>query len=336
MNAYFNIFPVVAALRNMVRIICDHEIRPVIDIPQIVARIEAGYRSDGRGEVVPFPRSRIEARGTTLAWLGASIPPEDLLGFRSYLYGATGSDVGHQVVALYTHGSMKLRALFLGRLVGNLRTGAAIAAAFHLVDPSLHNFGLLGTGYQARNAIACLAATFPKSRMVAWSPNTERRTAFKLWAEANLGVEVELKEDATGVLRETQSVALVTASERPVVIPGMLQEPHLLLSINAYRRPEIDLSLLESAKEVWTDSVAQASGPGTLFEKSEMRSRLSPLVRGLEDGKLRDKQQNRIIINTGAAWEEVVTAEALLELATSRNIGTEIELPLDSEQHRVF
>lgn len=320
----------------MVRIIRDDEIRDLMEIPRIVSRIEDGYRADGRGDVVPFPRSRTEARGTTLAFLGASVPSEGLLAFRSYLYNSEGGDRGHQVVALYGHAEMELRALFLGRLVGNLRTGAAIAAAFHLVDPDLQEFGLIGTGYQARNALACLVATFRRPWVEAWSPNAEHRAAFKQWAGSRLKVEVELAPDAAEVLRRTRAVALVTSSETPVITSEMMSEPRLLLSINAYRRPEIDLPILEKAPQVWTDSVVQASSPGTLFEKSEMKSKLHPLVHGLDEGTLRDSRRNRIILNTGAAWEEVVTAEALLELAVSKGIGTELELTGGREDHPVF
>lgn len=320
----------------MVRVIRDEEIREVIALPQVVSRIEDGYRADGRGDVVPFPRNRIDARGTTLAFLGAAMPSEGLLAFRSYLYNSEGADRGHQVVALYGQADMELRALFLGRLVGNLRTGAAVAAAFHLVDPHLREFGLIGTGHQARNALVCLEATFPGLRVIAWSPNAEHRVAFKQWAGSALGAAVELAPDATEVLRQAKAVALVTTAETPVIVSEMLSEPRLLLSISAYRRPEIDPPILERVPTIWTDSVAQASGPGTLFEKDEMRSKLQPLVRGLNDGALRDVQRNRIIVNTGAAWEEVVLAEALLELAVSRGIGTELDLRPGREDPQVF
>ncbi len=86
-----------------------------------------------------------------------------------------GYDRGHHVVALYGRKGMELRALFLGRLAGNLRTGAAIALALHLAEPPLHDVGLNRTGYQARNALACIAAVFQTPQVVAWSPNSEHR-----------------------------------------------------------------------------------------------------------------------------------------------------------------
>ena len=312
---------------HMVRILRDDELRDLIDLPKLVSRIEEGYRADSEDQVVALPRTRPDTRGPGLAWMGAAMPAAGLLAFRSYLYGSDGHDRGHQVVALYGHKEMELRAVFLGRLVGNLRTGAALAAALHLVEPTLSGVGLIGTGYQARNATACIAAVFRNPRIVAWSPNPERRTSFKAWAQASLGLEVELVPAAEEVLARTSSIVLVTASESPVVTHTMLGEPRLLLSINSYRRPEIDPPILDEVRAVWTDSVAQASGPGTLFQTEARKAKLRPLGLGIRDGSVRDRRFTRIIINTGAAWEEVVTAELLYEEASAQEVGTDDALP---------
>ncbi len=320
----------------MVRILLDDELRDLLDLPKVVARIEEGYRADSEGKVVPLPRTRTETRGTTLAWMGAAIPSADRLAFRSYLYDSGGRDRGHQIVALYGHKEMELRALFLGRLVGNLRTGAALAAALHLIEPSLGDVGFIGTGYQARNALACIAAVFRNPRVVAWSPNPERRKSFADWARSALGAEVALASDAEGVLAQTSAVVLVTSSESPVVTKPMLREPKLMLSINSYRRPEIDTPLLDEAPVVWTDSVAQASSPGTLFSSDERRSKLRPLMQGVLDGSLRKRSSTRIVVNTGAAWEEVATAQLLYERATERGVGTEIPIPPEANESLTF
>jgi alanine dehydrogenase len=320
----------------MVRILRDDELRGILDLPKVVHRIEEGYRADSEGQVVILPRTRTDTGGTTLAWMGAAMPSAGLLAFRSYLYRSDGADRGHQVVALYDYAEMELRALFVGRLVGNLRTGAAITAALHLAEPSLSDVAIIGTGYQARNAVACMATVFRKPRIVAWSPNLEHRTSFAVWARTTLGLEVELAEGVEDAVMRAPNVVLVTSSELPVLTQPMLRDPKLLLSINGYRRPEIDTPILDDAQFVWTDSVAQASGPGTLFELARGKSKLRPLAKGVEDGRLRDAGATRIILNTGAAWEEVVTAQLLYELATERGVGAEVPLPPGATPSAIF
>jgi ornithine cyclodeaminase/alanine dehydrogenase-like protein (mu-crystallin family) len=317
-------------------VIRDHDVRDQIDLPRLVSRIEEGDRADAAGGVVTFPRQRREAQGTTLAWLGAALPSLDLLAFRSYVYGADGADRGHQVAALYGHSDMGLRALFVGRLVGNLRTGAAIAAALHLVEPGAQELGRIGTGYQTRNALACIAATIRPSHVVAWSPTREHREGFRSWATSALGVPVDLADSAGGVLQRAASIGLVTASEEPVVTSDMLSEPRLLLSISGYRRPEIDLPILDAARCIGTDRVERASAPVTLFERNERRAKLRPLAAGLEDRSILDGRATRILLNTGAPWEEAVVAQGLFELAVARNLGTELELPTRPDGNGAF
>jgi ornithine cyclodeaminase/alanine dehydrogenase-like protein (mu-crystallin family) len=87
---------------------------------------------------------------------------------------------------------------------------------------------------------------------------------------------------------------------------------------------------------IGTDSVAQASGPGTLFEGAARRSKLRPLGTGLADGTLRDGRTTRLILNTGAAWEELAVAQTLFERAESRGAGTELALPRETAQGTVF
>jgi ornithine cyclodeaminase/alanine dehydrogenase-like protein (mu-crystallin family) len=308
------------------RILNDAEVTRLMDRRRTVELMAEGYSADARGEVFPLPRSRTEAHDLTVAWMGAAIPSMDVLGFRSYLYNKEGADRGDQIVALYRHSTMELKGLFLGCLIGNLRTGAAIAAAVRFVRPNLEALGLLGTGTQARQALACAAAALPLKSVWAWSPNPGRREEFRRWAEEALRVRVQLGDDAQHVLREAEALALVTSSVTPVVTRDMIAKPKLLVSINSYRRPEIDLQSLEEAPHIWTDSVEQASGPGSLFQGEGMRGKLRKLADAEGLRELRDESSTRIVINTGAAWEEILLAESLWRSAEELNLGLQTTL----------
>jgi ornithine cyclodeaminase/alanine dehydrogenase-like protein (mu-crystallin family) len=308
------------------RILNDAEVTRLMDRRRTVELMAEGYSADARGEVFPLPRSRTEAHDLTVAWMGAAIPSMDVLGFRSYLYNKDGADRGDQIVALYRHSTMELKGLFLGCLIGNLRTGAAVAAAVRFARPNLEALGLLGTGTQARQALACAAAALPLKSVWAWSPNPGRREEFRRWAEEALRVRVQLGDDAQHVLREAEAVALVTSSVTPVVTRDMIAKPKLLVSINSYRRPEIDLRSLEEAPHIWTDSVEQASGPGSLFQDEGMRGKLRKLADAGGLRELRDESSTRIVINTGAAWEEILLAESLWRSAEELNLGLQTTL----------
>jgi alanine dehydrogenase len=320
----------------MTRILRDADLEGLIDLPQIVARMEDGYRADARGEVTLFPRRRVEAAGVSVAWLGAVVPSEDILGYRSYLHGAEVGDRGEQVVTLYRHSDMALRAVFLGRLVGNLRTGATLAAALHLVQPEVREVGLIGTGAQARNALACITATQRPDRVTAWSPSQDHREEFRGWAARALGLAVEPAGSAAEVVARAEAVVLATNADRPIFGPEALPGPRLLLSISAYRRPEIDPRILDAAPAVWTDSVVQAGEDGTLFATPERRAKLKPLGAGLSEGTAKDRATTRLVVNTGAAWEEVLLGKTLLERAESRGRGVVVAMPDEPPGAAVF
>jgi ornithine cyclodeaminase len=314
----------------MVRILHDRDIGGLMDRRSAVELMQAGYQAEARGEVVPFPRSRTDAGGVTLAWMGAAIPTLDILGFRSYLHDSTGFDRGDQLVALYRYSTMELKAIFLGRQVGIRRTGASLVAALRFAEPDLRALGVVGTGTQAREVLACAASTCRLDSVWVWSPDPGHRAEFKAWATSELRMDVHLATGVPQVVQESRAIALVTSSEGPVVTPDMLRDPRLLLSVSAYRRPEIDLRLIDSSSQVWTDSVAQASGKGTLFEGSPRREKLRSLAGEADAKALRNDRSTRIIINTGAAWEEILLAESLWRAAESSDAGVRLDLPNES------
>lgn len=318
------------------RVLRDEELRPTLDLPGIVSCIEEGYRLDARGEVTTLPRFRADAAGLGVAWLGAAIPSRNAFGFRTYVYRPDGYDRREQLVALYDHSSMQLRAIFAGGLVGNLRTGAAMAAALHLVEPGLVELGVIGSGYQARNGLTCLAAVYPRLRVVVWSPDGRHRSEFASWAESTLRLRAEPVATATEVVERSLAVVLATSAEATVISRDMVRSPRLFLSISAYRRPEIDGPLFDACERIWTDSVAQAGGPGTFFSQPGPQAKLHPLGRGVEDGSARDRSHTRIILNTGAPWEEVLVAQVLLDAAIANGLGTEVEVPEVGSPSDVF
>jgi ornithine cyclodeaminase/alanine dehydrogenase-like protein (mu-crystallin family) len=185
-----------------------------------------------------------------------------------------------------------------------------------------------------------MSRMFDSPQVSVWGPSREKREAFRDWALESLGLDVAIPAEASDVVESASAVVLLATTdhraEKTVITREMVTTPKLLISVNAYRRPEIDLRLIDEAPWVWTDSVAQASSPGTLFENGVRRAKLRPLAAGLEDKSLLDRRATRIVITTGAAWQEVAVAQILLELAESRGLGTELTLPTEAENTSVF
>jgi alanine dehydrogenase len=304
------------------RLVRDRDIEDLVDRDRAVREMEAGYRAAADGSAVVFPRSRNAAETRTLAWLGAALPRLDLLGFRAYLYDDSGSDRGEQITALYRFGSMDLRAVFVGRICGILRTGAALVAAVRMAEPEVRDLTLLGTGTQAREFALTAARTLSLERMVVWSPTRANRERF---AEdlSRRGSRVAAVDSLEAAVRDARVVVLTTSSARPVVSSEMLRPDALVATIQGYRasQHDVDPNVYDRAEVIWTDSVEQASAPGTLFERPPLRSKLEALGRGAVSGRIRDSSRARAIVNTGAPWQEVLMANALLANAESNSRG---------------
>lgn len=138
------------------------------------------------------------------------------------------------------------------------------------------------------------------------------------------------------VRARTSNIVLVTTSDSPDVTEPMLGEPKLLTSNNSYRRPEIDAPIPDSAPWLWTDHVARPSSPGTLFETERRKSKLCPLMEGVVEGSIQNARSTRSVITTGAAWEEVVTAQLLYQRVAERAAGVEIAISPESDRSTVF
>lgn len=310
----------------MLRILRDDDLRDLVDMPAIVATIEDGYLADARGEVSLLPRRRADLGGRGTAWQGAAVPDRDLLGFRAYVYRPDGYDRRQQLIAVYRLSTMEMRGLFVGGGIGNLRTGAAVAAALRLADPELVEVGLLGTGTQARNALSSMAAVFRLGTVSAWSRDPDHLAGFTSWARETLGLDVAPAGSARDLIARHSALIVATSSETTVVSREMVESPKLIVSLTGYRRPEVDPSLFDTVDRVWTDSVVQASDAGTLFLATDRRAKLRPLGEGIGDGSARDRGRLRIVLNTGAAWQEVLVAGTLLDRAAATGRGIELSL----------
>jgi alanine dehydrogenase len=313
---------------TMVRILRDPEVEALLDRRELVERLEDGYRADAVGETTLLPRSRGELGDRTLAFLGASVGPTDRIAWRSYLYSASGEDRGHQVVALYRRSTMELETLFLGTAIGVLRTGGSMIAAVRFAQPRLRRLGLLGTGRQARSALASAAATLPLEQVTVWSPSATHREEFGAWARTNLGRTVELARGPAEVARASEAILLATSAEETVLTDEMLPDPRLLVSLSAYRRPELAATLVDRSRWLWTDSVEQA-GRGPVFAAEPRRGKLRPVADPGCLEALRDEGATRLVVNTGAAWQELVLAATVSAAAEAAGVGDVVPIPAD-------
>ena len=148
-----------------------------------------------------------------------------------------------------------------------VRTGlaGALAAKYAAPDP-VGTVGVIGVGSQARYQLRALRLVRDFGRVLAFGRRRDAAEAYAREMAAELGVDVEVRDSAEPVVRESEIVITTTTSRRPVVDEEWI---HAGLHITAVGsdgpdKQELDATILARADHVVCDLVSQASRLGEL------------------------------------------------------------------------
>jgi alanine dehydrogenase len=216
------------------------------------------------------------------------------------------------VVMLYSLKDGELLALLDGRLITDLRTGAASGVAARRVPVKAPvTVGVIGSGNQARTQLESLAAVYKIDSASVYSPTAANRQAFARAMSARLGFAVTPVDSAEAAARGNAVVATASNARtaEPIVRGEWLKDCRLLCAVGNTRRQfaEADVQCFRDAALVIMDS------HHALEEAGELR-------RAVEAGALPvAKQATLAQIVTGTAQ---VPAE---ELVTFKSVGMALQ-----------
>lgn len=174
------------------------------------------------------------------------------------------------VVLLYSLSSGALLALIDGRLITDLRTGAASGVAARKVPlngPA--TIGIIGSGNQARTQLESLVAVYKIESASVYSPTASNRNAFAREMSARLNIPIVAAESAEAAVRGRTVVTTASKSRsaEPVLRGEWLQDCRLLCAVGNTRRQfsELDMQCFKQASLVVVDS------PHAIDEAGELR-----------------------------------------------------------------
>jgi ornithine cyclodeaminase/alanine dehydrogenase-like protein (mu-crystallin family) len=173
------------------------------------------------------------------------------------------------VVSLYRLADGELVALLDGRLITDLRTGAAsgvIARRVHVDAPV--TVGIIGSGNQARTQLESLAAVYEVESAAVYSPTAANREAYAREMSAKLGIPVRPVASAEAAARGRAVVATASSarSAEPVVRGAWLDRCRLLCAVGNTRPQfaETDVQCFRDAGLVVVDSAHALEEAGDL------------------------------------------------------------------------
>jgi ornithine cyclodeaminase/alanine dehydrogenase-like protein (mu-crystallin family) len=216
------------------------------------------------------------------------------------------------VVLLYSLQDGELLALLDGRVITDLRTGAASGvAARRVAMKGPVTVGIIGSGNQARTQLESLAAVYKVESAAVYSPTTANREAFAREMSAKLGFPVTPVRSAETAARGHPIVATASNARttEPIMKGEWLAGCRLLCAVGNTRRQfaEVDVQCFRDAAFVIVDS------RHALEEAGELR-------RAVEAGALPDAKLATLAqLVTGAA---TVPPEGLV---TFKSVGMALQ-----------
>ncbi|MDH2906109.1 MAG: hypothetical protein PXX82_07145 [Methanomassiliicoccales archaeon] len=284
----------------------------------VVSEVEEFMRDKRKGLVVSPPRFTCETNeGKLVVTAGASERKREI-GLRVYsTYGQLTLE--QQVTVIYNMNG-EIRGMFVGEDIGRLRTAAINAVAVkHLSRHDSKTLGVIGSGKQARSVVPAIARMRELEKIVVYSQHTSHAKAYtdKMKNELKeLGLDISISEDASGLVAHSDIVLTATTSQVPVVMNDWLRPGQHVSSMGQKFREshEIDPAIVGSASTVSSDSVQQLKSYGSLlFVDEATREKITDLSELIDHGGRNDEDIS-LFLSVGLAGTEVVVGGRIISM----------------------
>ncbi|MBI4195579.1 MAG: ornithine cyclodeaminase family protein [Betaproteobacteria bacterium] len=265
-------------------------LRGVLGMREAIDLLEGVLAHEAAGRTVVSPKFNTDFGTGSLRMLFAADHAAGYAATKAY-HSIQGVGVRY-VISLYRLADGELLALLDGRLITDLRTGAAsgvIARKVPLAGPVA--VGVIGSGNQARTQLESLAAVYRVESAAVYSPTAAKRQAYAREMSAQLGITVTAVDSAEAAARGREVVATASSSRssEPVLRGEWLDRCRLLCAVGNTRPQfaEVDVRCFRDARLVVVDSphaieeageLRQAVAGGVLPEAK--RATLSQIVSG--------------------------------------------------------
>lgn len=314
----------------------DADVASLADWPSAVAALADAYANQASDAMVP-PRSMARGNGIWLRSLTAISPTGGHMGSKLIAASPRARRASY-LISLFDQQTTGLTALIDGNRVTGLRTAATAALAIDLLAPPRPlRVGVIGSGFEARGALACLKAMRPLESVHVFSPNPLSRERF---AQSFAGtLDVVLADTPESAVSEADVVICATRSrdESPVLRGAWLAAGATVVSLGSTlpEQREVDEETIGRAVCVVADvpdEVAHDTGDGIAATRAGLAldAKLVSLA-ALVSGETTPRRSETDIVlykSVGSALQDVVIAEMLFALAKARGYGTPLPVSI--------
>jgi len=256
------------------------EIKALIDIPQLIREIEAGFvlYSEGRVTVPP------------VGFLHFDEPPGDVhikygfvagdeyyvLKMASGFYNnpELGLPISNGLILVFSQKTGEPKLILLDECwLTDMRTAAAGAvAAKHLAAKNIHHIGIIGTGVQARLQLEILRDVVDCKSCFVWGRDSAKvqimiddllaKDSIQAW-----GLEIRATESLDDLVSQCNLIVTATSARSPLIRAEQVQKGTHITAMGSddHGKQELEAEVLAKADLVVADSVSQCVDHGECF-----------------------------------------------------------------------
>jgi ornithine cyclodeaminase/alanine dehydrogenase-like protein (mu-crystallin family) len=210
----------------------------------------------------------------------------------------------HAVIVLFRPETGEPAAVLDGRLITEMRTAAASAAATDaLARPESRVLGILGAGVQARSHLEALRLVRRFDEVRVWSP----RSAAAFAERAGAGVRAAASAETA--VRDADVVLVATTSQTPVLRGAWLAPGTHVNAVGATRPDwrELDDDVVHGARLFVDSREAALRESGDVTASGQEPTEIGEVVRGTRPGRT-SRDEITLFKSVGVAAEDLAAA----------------------------
>ena len=322
------------------------EIKRLVDIPQVIREMEAGFvlYSEGQVEVPP------------VGFLHFEEPPGDVhikygfvrgneyyvLKMASGFYDNPdlGLPMGDGLLLVFSQKTGALELILLDRCwLTDVRTAAAGAvAAKRLAPKSVHRIGIVGTGVQAKMQLEMLRNVVDCKSCLVWGRDPEKvqRMIADLRASESVqawGLEIEAAPALDDLVSQCNLIVTATSARSPLIRAEHVQPGTHITAMGSddHGKQELEAEVLGKADLVVADSIAQCVDHGECRSAvqgghvaADSILELGNVIKNPEIGRT-DEKQITVADLTGVAIQDIQIAKMVARSLGDAPLGAKAQ-----------
>ncbi len=256
------------------------EIKQLIDVPQLIREIEAGFvlYSEGRAIVPPVGFLHFDEPPGDVHIKYGSISGDEhyVLKMASAFYKNPdlGLPTSDGLILVFSQKTGQLKLVLLDNCwLTDMRTAAAGAvAAKHLAAKNIQCIGIVGTGVQAKLQLEVLRDVVDCRRCLVWGRDSTkvRRLIEDLTARERIrdwGIEISATDTLEDLVSQCNLIVTTTSARTPLIHAEQVRKGTHITAMGSddHGKQELEASLLAKADLIVADSISQCVDHGECF-----------------------------------------------------------------------